>query len=401
MSTTTELIQEGKQLMEKLRFPEAEQRFKKALESDSRSADALVWLGRLALMKEQPQEGLRLLDEALRYAPNHAEALALKGIHHMKSEDYEKAIEFLEQAKASDPKLEMIYYNLGKSYREIGQFQKAEELVRKAIEMNPKQYQAYSELSYILGQTGRPTEGIKAMVEAIKINPLYLKGYLVLGELYKRGGKGDLAIQLYKEGLKHNPNALPLREALCNMYALKLDYRAAYAEALEVVKRRKNHHSDYLRLGNFAVALGEFEVAEKSYKTATQLEPNSWEGHYNLAELYMGANLKKEAKEHYLAAVERAGDNYKPFNGMGLYILHYEDNPGEARKYLTRALELAPTAVEPLFNMALASGKLRDFDVADKFANAVLRLVKPGDGLHRETERLLKALKQEKETPTN
>lgn len=396
MTTSTEFIQQGKDLMGKLKFMEAEDRFKKALEADSRSADALVWLGKLSLMKDQKEEGLRLIDQALTYQPRHAEALATKGIYYIQIADYQKAIDSLEEAKKADPKLEMTYYNLGKAYRELGQFDQAEEALRKAIELNPKQYQAHSELSYILGQTGRVAEGIREMVAAIKINPLYLKGYLVLGALYKNAGKGDLVIDLYKEGLRHNPNAIPLREELCAMYMLKMDLRAAYAEALEIVKRRKNFYGDYLRLGNLAIANGEFETAEKAYKTSIQLNPKSWEGHYNLGELYFSAKLWDQARAEYRAAIEHGADQWKPFNGMGLFVLHADHNTEEAIKFLTRALEITPGQKEPLFNMALACSVAKDFPNAEKFANTVLRLTKPEDTVHQEAERLLKEIETEK-----
>ena len=39
------------------------------------------------------------------------------------------------------------------------------------------------------------------------------------------------------------------------------------------------------------MALREFETAEKAFLKSIQLNPQSWEGHYNLAELYMSAKL--------------------------------------------------------------------------------------------------------------
>jgi tetratricopeptide (TPR) repeat protein len=312
----------------------------------------------------------------------------------METEEFGPAIEVLEQAKASDPNLQMVYFNLGKSYCEVGQFAKAEQSLRKAIAMNRDHFEAYSQLSYIQIQTGHMKEGIHSMLRAIRINPLYLKGYLILGSLYENAGKGKLVLRLYRHGLRHNPNAFPLRERLCSLYALKLDFHAAYVEALEIAKRRKNCE-DFLRVGTLAVALRKFETAERAFRTSIGLSPKSWEGHYNLGELYMSAELMKEARKHYKAAVEKNHNSYKPLNGMGLFLLMVDQNYDGAIQFFKEALELAPSQAEPRFNIALAYAKKGDFRSAERFAASVLSLVKPDDRIYRETERLQATLRAE------
>jgi tetratricopeptide (TPR) repeat protein len=374
--------------MAKLQFSEAEHSFEKALQVDPRSVDALVALGRLALIKQQRSEALQLLDRALSLHPHHAEALAVKGIYYMETDEFVRAIEVLEQAKSSDSRLQMVYFNLGKCYCEVGQFAKAEESLRRAIEMNPDHYEAYSQLSYVEIQTGRMEEGIHAMVQAIRINPLYIKGYLIIGALYESAGKGELVIELYKDGLRHNPNAFPLRERLCSLYALKLDFRSAYLEALEIVNRRENSSEDYLRLGTYAVALRKLEAAEKAFQTAIELNPDAWEGHYNLGELYMSREQMPAAREQYEAAVAKNRASYKPLNGMGLFLLLVDHNWDEAIGFFKQALELAPAQTEPRLNLALAYAKKRDFPAARRFTASVLELAQPGDRIYEEAERL-------------
>lgn len=395
MTNTTELIKTGQKFMSELQFPAAEQNFQRALQNDPACSDAMVWLGKIAFIRDQNDEALKLFDLALSVQPKFAEAVAMKGLYYMKLENFDRAIEFLEQAKSINPGLEMIYFNLGKSYREIGQFEKAEAALRKAIEMDPNQYQAYSQLSHVLVKTGRGKEGIQAMVKALRINPLYLKGYLILGTLYKNADKGDLVIRLYRAGIKHNPNAIPLREELCVLYSLKLDFRRAYVEALEIVTRRREY-GDYLRWGNLAVAMGKIEEAEKAYKAAIEMNPQRWEGHYDLAELYMSANLMDKAREHYQAAVKNNKENFKPFNGLGYFVLMVDHNWSEAVKNFRKALEVAPKQPEPRLNMAIASAKKKEFVAAERYAKEVQKLVNPDSDIFKQAEKLIKAIAKEK-----
>jgi superkiller protein 3 len=388
------VIQANKQ-MGSLQFLEAEQSFKRAIEINPQSAEALVGLSRLALMKKQRDEALQLLDRALNYHPDCAEAMAVKGIYLMEVEEFDRAIEILEQAKACNPNLQMVHFNLGKSYSEIGRFERAEQELLRAIAINPNHFEAYSQLSYVQIQTGRMEEGIHSMLQAILINPLYVKGYLVIGSLYEKAGKGELVIRFYKQGLRHNPNAFALRERLCSLYALKMDFRSAYGEALEILKRRRSDYKAYLRLGNFAVALRKFGVAEEAYKTSIKLNPKSWEGHYNLAELYMSANLMTEAREHYLASVENNNGSYKPLNGMGLFLLMVDHNWDSAIRFFSEALDHTPSRAEPRLNIALAYAGKRDFASAEKFAASVVKLVKPDDRIFYEAQRLRKAIRSQ------
>ena len=279
----------------------------------------------------------------------------------MQKNEMARAIEVLEQAKVADPRLQMIFFNLGRSYQRIGNFPRAEENFRKAIEMNPDHFEAHSELGSVQAQTGRLEEGVYSILRAIRINRHFVKGYLAAGLLHEQAGKGDAAIRLYRSGLRHTPTAYPLRERLCVLYALKTDFRSAFAEALRIVKRR-GLYSDYLRLGIYAVALREFETAEKAFLKSIQLNPQSWEGHYNLAELYMSAKLMDQASEQYQAAIgNNRHDRYEPLNGMGLFLLMVNEDCDGAIALLKQALDLAPNRPEPRLNLALAYAKKTRF----------------------------------------
>jgi tetratricopeptide (TPR) repeat protein len=397
VTTSLELITRAKGLLSRLQFAEAEECYQKAIALDSRSTAALVGLGRLALLNQRADDALPLLDWALLLQPDCAEALAVKGICWMQQKEFDRAIEVLEQAKVLDPNLRMVYFNLGRSYCELGQFPDAEENLLKAIEMNPEHFEAYSRLGYAQIRSGRLKDGIHSMLKATRINPRYITGYLVLGELYERAGKRDLGIRLYHSGIQRNPRAFPLRERLCSLYALNRDFPSAFQEALEIVNCR-DFYTDYLRLGSYAAALHQFETAERAFETSIQLNPTSWEGHYNLAELYMSAQLMDQAREQYQTALDKNRGGYEPFNGMGLFVLMVDHDCDRAIGLFKQAIEHAPSRPEPQLNLALAYAKKRDFPAAQRFASSVLLLTEPGDPFYDQAERLQGSIRIESHT---
>jgi len=269
--SSAEYLQQANQLMSVLQFQNAEKLYQKVLETEPKSIDARVGLGRLALIRHQTDQGVQLLEEALRLQPNHAEALALKGVSRMQAEDWKSAVELLNQARNADPNLQMTYYNLAHSYRKLGNLQEAETAVKKAIALNDKDFQSHAELSYIYGQSKKVKEGIEEMLKAIEINPYFLKGYLVLAALYRTAAKHDLAIELYRQALGKVPAALMVYEELSDTHVAKGDYKAAYMDAVTLVTKR-NDFRDYLRLGSYALALKDPSRAEKAFQNAQALK---------------------------------------------------------------------------------------------------------------------------------
>jgi tetratricopeptide (TPR) repeat protein len=397
VTTSTELVAQANALLTGLRFPEAGQYLRKAMIVDPGSVPALLGLARVALVGRRLDEAMEWLDRALSLQPGCAEVLALKGLYWMQQQQFETAIILLEQARAMDPDLAMTYFNLGKCYCELRQFGPAETNLRKAIELNPRHFDAYGQLGHVKIETGRPKDAVNSMRRAIEVNPRYLHGYLVLASLCERAGRFQNAVRVLRAGIRRNPGGFPLRERLCALYASAGDFASAFQEALEITKRR-NLYTDYLRLGSYAIALQNFATAQEAFETSLQLNPTSWEGHYNLAEIYMSARLMDQAREQYQAALGKNSGAYKPLNGMGLFVLIVDQDCERAISLLQQATELAPSRPEPLLNLALAYAKKGDFAASQRYAASVLPLAIPSDPIYQQAERLQGAVRIESRT---
>jgi tetratricopeptide (TPR) repeat protein len=221
--------------------------------------------------------------------------------------------------------------------------------------------------------------------------------YFNLGKCYRELGQLPEAESNFRKAIEINPRHFVARIELCSCYVLEGDFASAFREALAIVKRRK-HYADYLRLGSYAVALQQFETAENAFQASIDLNPASWEGHYNLGELYMSARFMDRAREQYQLALDKNPGSYEPFNGMGLFVLIIDQDCARAVNLLKQAIEAAPSRVEPRLNLALAYAKQRDLTAAQKFAASVLTLSRPGDPAYDQAERLQSTIRIESRT---
>jgi tetratricopeptide (TPR) repeat protein len=386
--------EKGTSFLAALRFQEARDAFEEVLVEDPESVVARVELARLHMMMGESEQVEQWYAEAEERAPSNAAVIGIRGLLALSTGDIDSARKAFEAALAIEPNDRMSLVNLALCHRAAGNFATAEASLRRALELEPTAFGARFDLAIVFGQTGRTKEAIHELVETLRQNPLHLKSYLALGVLYKLSGHGNLAIEIYTEGLRHNPHAHPIREELRDLLALRLDLPAALHQAKELVRRRC-HPSDLLSFGKLAVAAGEIEKAEAAFRLAIELAPNHWGPHYNLAEVYRAAGFHDEALACYQHALDHAEGDYRPYNGLGLFLMSSDERFVEARDLLAKAVELAPERAEPHLNLAIACARLSQYDKAIMHARAAEQRAIKGDTLCIQANELAAAIERE------
>jgi Flp pilus assembly protein TadD len=390
-----QLIEEGKQFAERLELENAEAKFSKALNSDPGSIDARIWLGKVALMKGQSDVASNFLKEALAIEPKDAEALALQGVCELQQGNLKVAIQYLESAKKLNSGLDLVHSNLSRCYKLSGKFEEAEVSARKALEINPKNAEAHFELAACMAKQNKMSDALVHCVNAINCNRFFVDAYIALGTMFVLAGKTEQAIGVYRKGLTNMPNAHVLRDHLCTLLFKQGNLQLAAEEAYVSVQRR-NVYGDHLRLGIYALAAGKFELAEKAFLKSTELNPESWEGHYNLGELYAAAELMEQSRAQYQMAITKGKDEWKPYNGMGLWCLKFGKQFDLAKKNFAQAAELKPEQPEPMMNLALANAGLRKWQEAEEMCLRLMDLAPRESKYFAEAEKLLNAIQSEK-----
>lgn len=390
MEQVSEAIQQGKDLVERLRLADAIKYFEALVANPSEEKAARVWLARLALMGDDFASAESQLKIVLAADPANAEALALQGILHIKQGRLEKAVAAFEAARSHDPELAMVYPNLALVYRQLNRLSESLTAAYRGARLLPDDPQAHLEAARTLWALDKPQPAIEQALRAVEIDPLYLFAYLDLGRWLVLQGRPETAVDLYLEGIRHAPDAWPLREQLAGLYLLSRQPEEALTHARFLAEHR-GIPSDYILLGDCLAVRGDAGAAESAFKQALRLAPESWDAHLKLAELYRSANLIAQAEAEYRAAVS-GGSAYLPLNELGLFLLH-QKRFEEAATVLNRAVQLDPTRQEAKLNLALCYAALQRKAQAADLASQVSASSPLGSHLREEADRLVGSLR--------
>jgi tetratricopeptide (TPR) repeat protein len=389
MQQLSEAIQQGKELVEQMRLADAVIYFHDLLAQPEEQKAARIWLACLALMGDDFKSAADMLDLVLEGDPVNAEALALQGIYHMKQSQFDKAARALELARKHDPELTTVYPNLARAYRELGHLPESAKAATQGVKLLPDDPQARLEVARTFWAMNQSQQAISQALRALEIDPLYLFAYLDLGEWLVLRERQEQAVELYLEGIRHTPDAWPLRERLAGLYLISQRPDEALVHARFLAENR-GIASDHHLMGDCVLITGDAEGAEAAYKQAVKVDPENWEAHLKLAELYRSFKLIEEAEGEYRAAVS-GEPSYVPLNELGLFLLH-QSQFEEAAQFLNKALELDPTGQEAKLNLALCYAALERKEEAADLAREVSANSPEGDHLREEADRLVAVL---------
>jgi tetratricopeptide (TPR) repeat protein len=208
------LYLEGRDLAERLRAAEAQERFRGATALDD--GFALAWYGqalsaqstkefwdalsRATALAGQVSDGERLMILALDAGarsdlptqsrllrqltedfPEDQRAWGLLGNYHFARQDYTEAIAAYERAIAIAPEYSPPYNQLGYARRFLGDYQRAEDAFRKYIELIPDDPNPYDSYAELLMKMGRFEDSIANYEKALEQDPHFAASYAGIG----------------------------------------------------------------------------------------------------------------------------------------------------------------------------------------------------------------------------
>jgi protein O-GlcNAc transferase len=234
------------------RLDEAAALYQALLESNPQDSNALYYSGIIALQQNRRADAIRLIQSAVRLAPQIAAFHCNLGNAYMADGQLESAIAAFREAVRLDPNYFLAYSNLGNALKDHGLLEESLACHRKAVQLNPGFAGAYNNLGTALWAHGEMNEAAENLRRALALQPGYAEAYSNLLYLYA-------ATRIVPPETE--------REAALGWEKAALDDRERQAaRAQDAVFRSQPHFVSRtgrkLRLGIVSAELGQHPVAE-------------------------------------------------------------------------------------------------------------------------------------------
>jgi len=261
--------------------------YRRALEIDPDSSEALNELGTLLQDQGNLDEAEECFRRALSVNENLAQAHSNLGRVLKVRGRLDEAIACYQRALVLNPQLAEAFNNLGNALWQQRNPEQAIECYRRAIERKPAFAQAHYNLGVVLGEQGKLDDAIACYRRAIEFRSDYSDALNNLGSTFRKVGRLEEAVTCLRRALEVKPDCAQANYnlAIALHQQEKLDEAVAYFQ--RTTRLQPNHFEAYNNLGftfHEQLILGQ---AVNCYRRAIELKPDYAAAHVNLARLML------------------------------------------------------------------------------------------------------------------
>jgi tetratricopeptide (TPR) repeat protein len=255
---------------------QADERYRSAMSMQPASAEALLGLAQVALLRGRGAEAIDLLNRTEGLTADSADLLYKYTTVALSVGLIDKAIVAIKRAieiKSDEPAYHLM---LGIAWIRKGDAEEAELAFRDFVKARPADAQGQLYLGYILLKQKKNTEARQWIEESVKKDPTRAEAYYYLGLIAQDDSDDEKAVIWFEKAIKLQPSLTSAHTAL---------------------------GASFLKLKSYDQARQELEAAVK-------LNPDDSKAHYNLALLYarLKDNMRAKAEMEALQRLKNTGN---------------------------------------------------------------------------------------------
>ena len=189
--------------------------------------------------------------------------------------------------------------------------------------------------------------------------------YLGLATLYYYlPGRGKEGLEAAERAVAIVPQDSEVQTAYARALLDRYQFEESLAAAERAVALGPDSSDAHAALARILLEMNRHDDALESALKAVALDSGSALAHHELASVYADMGKKNEAlaEAHTAATLQ---PTFAPrWNSLAYSYRHYDDNPVQAREYITQALRLAPGCVAALDGLAMLEAEAGHYDLA-------------------------------------
>jgi tetratricopeptide (TPR) repeat protein len=238
-------------------YPEtSEAFFRRALQDDPTSAEAVYGLGSVYLQQQKLKEARESFERVLKlqasYPGTIPNAWNNLGILSAREGDAAAAIDFFQRALQIDPAHVIALVNLGNAYRQQKEWGDAKKVLQRAFEVEPDDPEVNYSLGMVCAQLGESDRAYEYLKRAVELRPVYPEALNNLGVLYLRTRRPEEAVHSFEESIRVAPEYDQSYLNLARVYAIEGQREKARDVLLELLKQHPDHAQAKAQLNQLA-----------------------------------------------------------------------------------------------------------------------------------------------------
>jgi tetratricopeptide (TPR) repeat protein len=235
----------GSVFFERGYFETSESFFRRALQDDSESAEALYGLGSVYLQQQKLPEARESFGRVLKlrssYPGTIPNAWNNLGLLSAREGDTAAAIDFFQRALEIDPAHLIALLNLGNAYRQRKDWPEAKKALQRAFDVGPDDPEVNYSLGMVCAQLEESDRAYEYLKRAVELRPVYPEALNNLGVLYLRTRRQEEAVHSFEESIRVAPEYDQAYLNLARVYANQGEREKAREVLLELLKQHPDH----------------------------------------------------------------------------------------------------------------------------------------------------------------
>ena len=236
------------------------------------------------------------------------------------------------------------YNDAGIAFRRLGHFYAALRFWDQAISVDPRLADAYFNQGLVYRfDLRQPERSIASWQAALAADANHLPSHDHLGAVHRAQGRPELALHHWLRVVGLDPRNADAHYNLGLTYAFDLQETGKAMEhwraALEL---RPQHLPTHHNMGVVLYGQGRYEEALSHWEAAVAADPTDPRSYNNLGSAYKALADFEAAVQSWKKATELDSTHATAYFNLGLIYLNHLNLPQDARRSLSRVLELAP-----------------------------------------------------------
>lgn len=271
----------AKELMDRRELKKALNDIERCVMIDSTVAQFHFLKAEIHFKRMEPREAKRSFETCLRLDETHSEAKLKLGEIYLLLRDHEKALGMINEVISDEPQKASAYFMKGFIYEEMQDTINAVSAYQTATELNSNYYEAHMALG-LLYSHGRNGMAIDYFNNALEVRPNSLEARYNIAYFLQQAEQFNEAIDVYKDIIELAKDMRGndyLSRAYHNIGYIYLAEAEMFEDAMPYFEKAIDNTPDYFEahynLGLAYEEIGEYDEAERRYRTALQIRPSA------------------------------------------------------------------------------------------------------------------------------